>query len=359
MSVSPRHLRSIRPSAPHASRSFGRADCACARHDHRFRHRVTDGRDGTSAGRHDRPRHFYAGTSLLGSVATVPYQFTWASPGAGAQSLIAKAYDLQGVAAVSAAVPISVTGNRPPTVAIASPPKNAQFAAPANITLSAAASDSDGTVAKVDYFANGLKVASATAPFTASWPNVHEGNYVLTAIATDDMGATATSPAIAISVTSLGPTVTLATPENGAKYGLGQDIVIAAHALAPQQSIGRVEFYGDGKLINTAPISSGVSGVDVTFTWTSPAVGTHTLAAKVFTADGSTATSANVSISVVDFKIALVEPLAGQIYQSPGDVRIAANPSELGGTITQVDFYGDGVLLAVAPRLHTRPCGAG
>ena len=166
---------------------------------------------------------FYAGTSLLGSVATVPYQFTWASPGAGAQSLIAKAYDLQGVAAVSAAVPISVTGNRPPTVAIASPPKNAQFAAPANITLSVITSDPDGTVAKVDYFANGLKVASGR---TIHWKlaNVHEGNYVLTAIATDDMGATATSPAIAISVASLGPTVTLATPENGAKYGLGRRI---------------------------------------------------------------------------------------------------------------------------------------
>ena len=288
---------------------------------------------------------FYAGASLLGSVATAPYQFTWASPAAGAQSLIAKAYDLQGVAAVSAAVPISVTGNQPPTVAIVSPAKNAQFAAPANITLSAAASDPDGTVAKVDYFANGLKVASATAPFTASWPNVHAGNYVLTAIATDNMGTTATSPTIAISVTSQAPTVTLATPENGAKYGLGQDIVIAAHALAPQQSISRVEFYGDGKLIKSAPVSGGASAADVTFTWTSTAVGAHTLAAKVFAADGSAATSANVSISVVDFKIALVEPLGGQVFQSPGDVRIAANPSEPVGTITQVDFYGDGVLL--------------
>ena len=147
---------------------------------------------------------FYAGASLLGSVATAPYQFTWASPAAGAQSLIAKAYDLQGVAAVSAAVPISVTGNRTPTVAIVSPPKNAQFAAPANITLSAAASDPDGTVAKVEYFANGSKVASATAPFTTSWPNVRAGNYVLTAIATNNMGATATSPTVAISVTSQG-----------------------------------------------------------------------------------------------------------------------------------------------------------
>jgi hypothetical protein len=98
-------------------------------------------------------------------------------------------------------------------------------------------------------------------------------------------------------------------------------------------------------MINSAPVSGSVSAVDVTFIWTSATVGAHTLAAKVVIVDGSTATSANVSVSVVDFKVALVEPFAGQVFQSPGDVRITANPSEPGGTITQVDFYGDGVLL--------------
>ena len=288
---------------------------------------------------------FYAGPSLLGSVATAPYQFTWTNPAAGAQSLLAKAYDLRGIAGVSAAVPISVTSNRPPNVVISSPANNAQFSAAASIVLSANASDSDGTVVKVDYFANGVKVASAAAPFSVNWSNVRAGTYALYAVATDNLGATATSPAIAIAVVAPPPTVTLTAPQSGSTYAAGQEIVIAAHAVASQRSVSRVEFYGDGKLISTAPASGSPSVIDVNYTWTGAAVGTHALSAKVFTADGSTATSANVSVSVVDFGVALGEPFAGQVYQAPGDVRITANPSDPGGTITQVDFYGDGVLL--------------
>ncbi|HEX9510226.1 MAG TPA: Ig-like domain-containing protein [Puia sp.] len=94
-------------------------------------------------------------------------------------------------------------GNTPPTVSITSPAANASFTAPASITLQATAADADGTVAKVEFFNGSASLgAVTTAPYTLTWSNVAAGTYNLTAKATDNGGATTTSAAISIQVTS-------------------------------------------------------------------------------------------------------------------------------------------------------------
>ena len=91
--------------------------------------------------------------------------------------------------------------NLPPSISIASPAAGASFTAPANITVTTSAADSDGTVAKVDLLANGTLVGtSTTAPFTIVWNNVAAGSYNLTAVATDNGNASTTSAAVAITV---------------------------------------------------------------------------------------------------------------------------------------------------------------
>jgi hypothetical protein len=91
--------------------------------------------------------------------------------------------------------------NQPPTVSIASPANGATFAAPATISIAANASDSDGTVARVDFYANSTLLGSSTgAPFGITWSNVAAGTYSLTAVATDNSGATTTSSAVSITV---------------------------------------------------------------------------------------------------------------------------------------------------------------
>src|SRR5258708_2533620 len=63
--------------------------------------------------------------------------------------------------------------NNPPTVSITSPANGARFNAGENITISAAASDADGVVKKVEFFANGSLLNTDTAaPFTFIWSNV-------------------------------------------------------------------------------------------------------------------------------------------------------------------------------------------
>src|SRR5207244_9469378 len=82
--------------------------------------------------------------------------------------------------------------------------------APANITLTANASDGDGGVTKVAFYANGSLIGSSSAvgvnQFNFTWPNVSSGSYSVSAVATDNYGATATSVPVAIRVNAA-PTV--------------------------------------------------------------------------------------------------------------------------------------------------------
>jgi len=91
--------------------------------------------------------------------------------------------------------------NAPPNVSIASPADGATFTAPASITIAAAATDSDGTIAKVDVYAGATLVGTATStPYQIAWSGVSTGVYSLTAVATDDGGATATSDPVSVTV---------------------------------------------------------------------------------------------------------------------------------------------------------------
>jgi hypothetical protein len=104
--------------------------------------------------------------------------------------------------------------NVPPAVALTAPTNGSSFVAPANISLTATASDPDGTVVKVEFFDGANKLGEdTTAPYSFAWNSVAPGNYTLTARATDNRGAVATSGASVIYVTNSQPiSVTLLNP---------------------------------------------------------------------------------------------------------------------------------------------------
>jgi hypothetical protein len=87
-------------------------------------------------------------------------------------------------------------------VAITSPAAGARFQAGATIAVSASASDPDGTIAKVDFAANGQAIGSSdtSSPYTIDWGNVAAGSYTLTAAAQDNLGASTVSLAVSITV---------------------------------------------------------------------------------------------------------------------------------------------------------------
>jgi chitinase len=94
-------------------------------------------------------------------------------------------------------------GNQPPSVAITAPANGASFNAGANIAVSATASDSDGNVTQVQFFRGSTSLGADTStPYGVTWNNATAGNYTLTAVATDNAGATTTSAAVNIAVSS-------------------------------------------------------------------------------------------------------------------------------------------------------------
>jgi plastocyanin len=94
--------------------------------------------------------------------------------------------------------------NVPPSVTVANPASGAVFAAPANVTIQASASDSDGTVTNVRFLVDANVVTNkATAPFAAVTNNLAVGSHTLSVIASDNNGATATNSAAISVVTPL------------------------------------------------------------------------------------------------------------------------------------------------------------
>ncbi|MFN0066242.1 MAG: PA14 domain-containing protein [Limisphaerales bacterium] len=94
--------------------------------------------------------------------------------------------------------------NLPPVVGLAVPAGGSAFLQPAFLDLLAEASDPDGRVTKVEFFAGATRLGESTnAPFAWRWPQPPAGLHSLTALATDEAGATATSPPVAVTVTAL------------------------------------------------------------------------------------------------------------------------------------------------------------
>jgi plastocyanin len=86
------------------------------------------------------------------------------------------------------------SANVPPSVAITNPANGTVLAAPANVTIQASASDSDGTVTNVKFLVGSVILTNnSTAPFSAVTNNVAAGSYLLSAVASDNNGATATN----------------------------------------------------------------------------------------------------------------------------------------------------------------------
>ncbi|HEY9044786.1 MAG TPA: glycosyl hydrolase family 8 [Ohtaekwangia sp.] len=93
--------------------------------------------------------------------------------------------------------------NTPPVVSITAPANNATFATGASVNITANASDSDGTVSKVEFYAGTTKLGEDTsAPYSYTWSGATAGSYSLTGKATDNTGAVTTSAAIAITIGS-------------------------------------------------------------------------------------------------------------------------------------------------------------
>ena len=106
----------------------------------------------------------------------------------------------------------------PPTVTITNPATGSVFAAPANVTIQASASDSSGTVTNVEFLVDTTVVGNVvTVPFSAVASSLGAGGHTLSAIAANNTGLTATN-SVSISVVNPTPIVLSAPTQSGSDF---------------------------------------------------------------------------------------------------------------------------------------------
>ena len=190
-------------------------------------------------------------------------------------------------------------GNTPPTVTIDSPTNGASFTAPAIVPITAAAQDSDGSVTNVSFF-DGATLLGATnhTPYTVS-ASLAAGAHALTAVATDNLGLSATSSVVNVTVTAgnTPPSVTLTNPPDNSVFGNTDTINLGASVTDTSGSVTNVRFFDGSVLLRSfsAPPYSLATGP---FTF---ALGSHTLTAVASDTLGLMATSAPVHLTIARY----------------------------------------------------------
>jgi hypothetical protein len=153
----------------------------------------------------------------------------------------------------SATVTIFDNDNQAPTVSLTDPPDGSFYTAPVNLPLTASAMDTDGTVAKIEFFYRGTnkigEVIGSAGTFV--WTNAVPGTNVLTAVATDNLGSTGVSAPVTIIINGL-PTVSISSPANNATFATPANITINANANDADGSVTQVEFYEGANLIGVS-----------------------------------------------------------------------------------------------------------
>lgn len=235
------------------------------------------------------------------------------------------------------------TGNNKPTVAMTSPSGGTVFAPGSAIDLVAAASDSDGSIAKVEFFegGNNLLGTEYQAPYNIQWNNVPSGTYTLTAKATDNSGNTTTSAPVTITVLNQSgqnpPTVQLTSPVSGALFQDPATVSMTASAADPDGSVVKVEFW-EG---NTLLYSDG--NAPYSFNWTNVPAGNYILKAVAVDNSNLKSTSSTVNISVSGPKAAPVvvinNPGNNSEFDEGDDIKMDATATDADGTISTVEFF--------------------
>jgi len=130
------------------------------------------------------------------------YTATFSIAEPGIYSIAAVASDSSGITTTSTA--INLTVDALPTITIDSPVNGTVFPSSTNISVTATAQSPSSPIARVDFYANGDLIGSATNivtnRFILTWRHIPNGILSLTAVATDTLGVTAQSTGITIGV---------------------------------------------------------------------------------------------------------------------------------------------------------------
>jgi uncharacterized delta-60 repeat protein len=236
-----------------------------------------------------------------------------------------------------------LTANKAPTVSITSPANNTVYAAPATITINAAASDSDGTIYSVKFY-NGSTYLKTdfTSPYSYTLSNLPAGTYSITAKATDNAGAETISAPVKVKVNKA-PVVSITSPTNNATFTAPATITVNASASDADGSIYSVKFYNGTTYIKTDFTSP------YTYTFSNLPAGNYTFTVKATDNIGAQTISAAVTVSVKAPNkaptVSITSPADNANYLAPANITVNALAADADGSIYSVKFYNGSTYL--------------
>ena len=239
--------------------------------------------------------------------------------------------------------------NAPPTARMQSPAEGAILAGPASFSVVIGATDSDGTIAQIELFSDGVSSGTSTfletGKYTVNLSNVGYGEHSLIAIATDSGGRKAVSDAVRIFVN--GPIIiTLDNPNEGALFGTPVNIALTATGTNSSGTIAQVQYLADGE-----PIGNGVlSGVDqYGLTWVNPTIGARSVRAVATDGNGvkSWSESANVHVGHAP-SVNSISPLTGASFPKYSDIAFSVNAKDFDGYVSSVELLTQSGSLGLA-----------
>jgi glucose/arabinose dehydrogenase len=173
---------------------------------------------------------------------------SWSQGGAANQTIITPATETT----YTATFALVQAPNQPPTVSLTAPAAGSNVVVNTAVTVSATASDSDGTVTQVEFFANVSAIGTdTTSPYSVQWTPMVTGLHRLTARATDNAGAMTTSDTVDVNVVPGGPddltppTVQLTSPADRSQNLTGSLILTAT--ASDNVGVAGVQFQVDGQ----------------------------------------------------------------------------------------------------------------
>ena len=212
--------------------------------------------------------------------------------------------------------------------------------------MRATAAETGGSIAKVEFMANGDVVGTKTQPpYEFAWTTPYtasDASYDLTARATDARGASTTTSATRVFVITEQIAVSLTAPANNAVYTSPTTVVLSANAIPTQtgDTIAKVDFYSSPVGAATQLIGTATTPPYST-TWANFGAGTYGLYAKATGTLGTIGSSQVVRVTVSGDSapiVVLTSPAEGAQYTSPATITLAATASDPDGTVAKVEF---------------------
>ena len=240
--------------------------------------------------------------------------------------------------------------NVPPIVTLTSPTNGSLIVGPADLSISATASDSDGTINTIRFFDNdiliGNGVLSGANSYSISEANVSFGQHTIVAVAVDNGGKTSVSNGVHVIINGT-TNMTITGPASGTLVSPGTNLAITTNATNPA-GINQVELFANQQSLGIASLT----GNQYLLNWANVSAGHYSIVAVATDGSDIKTTSAPIQVTIDNPPtINFTKPINGATFPTATNIGLSATAQSTSASVRKVDFYANGTLVGTANEI--------